>query len=279
VAFDLKKNKNTEYFILENSVPTGPYGKSDILQKISEKGLDVDSQIWTNGKWELLRNLDEFKTVVEKHKHKHKWLLVILLFCAVAGVVILYKAYLNGITEINTNKQSQILNKETTTDTTNIIEEKIEASDNISEQIEDTQEKEESVEVLIEEEEKEKLELAEVEKANLNDENKTIETIIKEPNNEIDKTDIPINRKVDKFEKLSNESFLQEIYASNTKRNTSYKNRLSRLIKEVIENNLLDNNSMYSYLCSSKDKLIEDAAYFNLIDALEFKNIMSKKCP
>ena len=121
------------------------------------------------------------------------------------------------------------------------------------------------------------MELAEVEKANLNDENKTIETIIKEPNNEIDKTDIPINRKVDKFEKLSNESFLQEIYASNTKRNTSYKNRLSRLIKEVIENNLLDNNSMYSYLCSSKDKLIEDAAYFNLIDALEFKNIMSKK--
>lgn len=277
MAFDLEKNKKIEYFITENSITTGPFEKSDILQKLNDNVLEANSQIYKDGKWVLLKNLPEFK---QEFKEKdYKLLPVLLLVLVVLGVFITYKVYLNGIRETNTNKQSQLSSKKSASDTIDIREEKIKVSDSVAEQTEDTQQKEESAEVLIEDEEVEKSALEVVEKSNLNDKNKTTESIIKGPNNEIDKTNISINRKVDRYEKMSNESFLQEIYASNTKRNTSYKKRLSRLIKEVTENNLLDNNGMYSYICSSKDKLIEDAAYFNLIDALEFKNILSKKCP
>lgn len=277
MAFDLEKNKKTEYFTVENSLTTGPFEKSDILQKINKNLLDANSQIYKDGKWVLLKDLPEFKN--EFKTKDYKLLPILLIFLVVLGVFITYKTYLNGINETNTKKRTQLLSEVSTRDTTNIIEEKIGVSEIATKKIEETQEKEEVTQKLIVEEVKDKFELEEVETNEKITELKTVETTIKKPNNETFKTDIPINRKVGNYEKLSNESFLQEIYASNAKRNTSYKKRLIRLIKEVIENNLLDNNQMYSYLCSLKDKLIEDAEYFNVADAIEFKNILSKKCP
>lgn len=254
--FDLNKPGSNEYFIASNGKTIGPYDQKDIIIKIKEKSIFKDTQIYYNGKWLLLGEIDDFKNHFPKKQYV-KLLLGLTIFLLLSILGMFY--YLNQKDEVLPNQMTEL--KETNEESKEIPAiDSIELNDSLNQ-------------IIIEE---------------------LMDSLINSQGDSL--SEIPIIQKTDSiisppigkktpsgpnYINTSDEKFIEGIFYSKLSKNKSYKRKMKSICDKIISDalNLDSNNYLYSIICSNKTKIFKEAMSIEDININELKSKLNQICP